>query len=134
MKVFEDGLTINKMEDYVNSFEGFSAEITDGNCIIEIIDSINENRPVFVRMWDSDKECENYSVVVGYNDIKNTLTINDPSVKSNLTEMSYRQFLDLWEMMDCEFAVKSCPQRQSIHQLEAGFACRNHRRWSDSLN
>ena len=94
---------------YLTDILGFTVETESGGHvdITRVINEIARDRPVIVRQWLSRESKErakgswslaHWRVVYGYDRVQGKMYIQDPLESAGAFEMSFRDFVELWDM------------------------------------
>jgi hypothetical protein len=100
----EGGVSYQDMFNFPWGIFGLKAELAQRGNIEMVMQYVTKDRPVIVRQWENDtgkffaKE-GHYRVVIGYDHEKQKIYLRDPAdPKRGFPSLSYKQFLDLWDM------------------------------------
>jgi len=82
----------------------FKGEIILNGTLEDVRSLVSQNKPVIVRQYANMNnklytKIGHYRVVVGYNDEKQIMYVNDPD-QPDIFPISYRDFLEFWDMTD----------------------------------
>lgn len=94
-------ISTEELQDFMLS-HNYHLHIEDGLSVLDIIEVINENKPVMVPIWykrSEDDQMGHYIVITGYDDSRKIFYIKDP-LDGEREYIPYEEFDHLWKVFN----------------------------------